>query len=334
MFERALPRPGARLRAQRRRFRRLPDPAGPRSRRAGRARGDRHARAHCGFLYAARRPARHLRRAAAGASTSSVRACATTAWRTARCSSGRTNPAYAMPPEFQLLATILERLLEKSGGAHGKAERDMLRRCRLGRFSSRRSAADRQSRTPASAATERSAGTAGATDALSAAIPGRLMQSYKMQFAECRVSGVPSSWSDMDTLKGKTLFITGASRGIGLAIALRAARDGANVAIAAKSDVPNPKLPGTIHSAAAAVEAAGGNGAARSSAISAKKIRCAPRSTQTVAALRRHRHPGQQRQRDLAARRARHADEALRPDAAGQRARHVSCARRSVCRIC
>ena len=62
----------------------------------------------------------------------------------------------------------------------------------------------------------------------------------------------------MSTLRGKTLFITGASRGIGLAIALRAARDGANVAIAAKSAVPNPKLPGTIHSAAAAVEAAGG----------------------------------------------------------------------------
>ena len=62
----------------------------------------------------------------------------------------------------------------------------------------------------------------------------------------------------MTTLNGKTLFITGASRGIGLAIALRAARDGANIVIAAKSDVPNPKLPGTIHSAAAAVEAAGG----------------------------------------------------------------------------
>lgn len=60
------------------------------------------------------------------------------------------------------------------------------------------------------------------------------------------------------TLEGKTLFITGASRGIGLAIALRAARDGANVAIAAKSAVANPKLPGTIHTAAAAVEAAGG----------------------------------------------------------------------------
>ena len=62
----------------------------------------------------------------------------------------------------------------------------------------------------------------------------------------------------MATLSGKTLFITGASRGIGLAIAQRAARDGANVAIAAKSSVPNPKLPGTIHSAARVVEEAGG----------------------------------------------------------------------------
>ncbi|WP_426661367.1 SDR family oxidoreductase [Rhodanobacter aciditrophus] len=62
----------------------------------------------------------------------------------------------------------------------------------------------------------------------------------------------------MGSLSGKTLFITGASRGIGLAIALRAARDGANIAIVAKSGVPNPKLPGTIHTAAAAVEEAGG----------------------------------------------------------------------------
>src|SRR5688572_31507621 len=66
----------------------------------------------------------------------------------------------------------------------------------------------------------------------------------------------------MADLRGKTLFITGASRGIGLAIALRAARDGANVAIAAKSTVPNPKLPGTIHTAAEAVNAAGGRGLA------------------------------------------------------------------------
>jgi citronellol/citronellal dehydrogenase len=60
------------------------------------------------------------------------------------------------------------------------------------------------------------------------------------------------------SLAGKTLFITGASRGIGLAIALRAARDGANIAIAAKTDAPHPKLPGTIHTAAAEIEAAGG----------------------------------------------------------------------------
>ena len=66
----------------------------------------------------------------------------------------------------------------------------------------------------------------------------------------------------MTTLAGKTLFVTGASRGIGLAIALRAARDGANVAIAAKSAVPNPKLPGTIYTAAEAVTAAGGQGLA------------------------------------------------------------------------
>ena len=60
------------------------------------------------------------------------------------------------------------------------------------------------------------------------------------------------------SLVGRTLLITGASRGIGLAIALRAARDGANVTIAAKTDLPHPKLDGTIHTAAAMVEAAGG----------------------------------------------------------------------------
>jgi len=60
------------------------------------------------------------------------------------------------------------------------------------------------------------------------------------------------------SLRGKTLFITGASRGIGLAIGLRAARDGANVVIAAKTAEPNPKLPGTVYSAAAEIEAAGG----------------------------------------------------------------------------
>ena len=62
----------------------------------------------------------------------------------------------------------------------------------------------------------------------------------------------------MADLGGKTLFVSGGSRGIGLAIALRAARDGANVAIAAKTSEPNPKLPGTIHTAAAEIEQCGG----------------------------------------------------------------------------
>jgi citronellol/citronellal dehydrogenase len=62
----------------------------------------------------------------------------------------------------------------------------------------------------------------------------------------------------MGTLRGKTLFITGASRGIGLAIALRAARDGANIVIAAKTATPHPKLPGTIYTAAEEIRAAGG----------------------------------------------------------------------------
>src|SRR6266446_8201779 len=62
----------------------------------------------------------------------------------------------------------------------------------------------------------------------------------------------------MSTVSGKTLFVTGASRGIGLAIALRAARDGANVAIAAKTETPHPKLEGTIYTAAEQIEKAGG----------------------------------------------------------------------------
>jgi citronellol/citronellal dehydrogenase len=62
----------------------------------------------------------------------------------------------------------------------------------------------------------------------------------------------------MRSLSGKTLFITGASRGIGKAIALRAARDGANIVIAAKTETPHPRLPGTIFTAAAEIESAGG----------------------------------------------------------------------------
>ncbi|HEY0778014.1 MAG TPA: NAD(P)-dependent oxidoreductase [Gemmatirosa sp.] len=72
------------------------------------------------------------------------------------------------------------------------------------------------------------------------------------------VAGSQDGASVAPTLAGKTVFITGGSRGIGLAIALRAARDGANVVVAAKTDAPHPKLPGTVHSAAAEIEAAGG----------------------------------------------------------------------------
>ena len=61
------------------------------------------------------------------------------------------------------------------------------------------------------------------------------------------------------SLEGRTMFISGASRGIGLAIALRAARDGANVALIAKTAEPHPKLEGTVHTAAAAIEEAGGH---------------------------------------------------------------------------
>src|ERR671917_12482 len=60
-------------------------------------------------------------------------------------------------------------------------------------------------------------------------------------------------------LKDRTMFISGASRGIGLAIALRAARDGANVALIAKTDQPHPKLEGTVHTAAQQIEEAGGS---------------------------------------------------------------------------
>src|SRR4029079_17967744 len=60
-------------------------------------------------------------------------------------------------------------------------------------------------------------------------------------------------------LAGKTILMSGGSRGIGLAIALRAARDGANVALMAKTDAPHPKLEGTVHSAAELIRAAGGH---------------------------------------------------------------------------
>ena len=103
----------------------------------------------------------------------------------------------------------------------------------------------------------------------------------------------------MAGLAGKTLFITGASRGIGLAIAKRAARDGANIAVVAKTQEPHPKLEGTVDTAAAEIEAAGGRALA---------LPCDIRFEEEIARavardrhrFRRHRHLRQQRQRAVA----------------------------------
>src|SRR5262245_25187339 len=76
--------------------------------------------------------------------------------------------------------------------------------------------------------------------------------------AQAQGSAKAVAGGNLMPLKDKTLFISGGSRGIGLAIALRAARDGANVTIAAKTAEPHPKLPGTIHTAAEEIEKAGG----------------------------------------------------------------------------
>src|ERR1700712_1718967 len=74
----------------------------------------------------------------------------------------------------------------------------------------------------------------------------------------CSTLAGNNNWEGTMTFQGKTVFISGASRGIGLAIACRLAKDGARIILAAKTAEPHPKLPGTIFSAAAEVEAAGG----------------------------------------------------------------------------
>ena len=134
------------------------------------------------------------------------------------------------------------------------------------------------------------------------------------------------------SLQGKTLFITGASRGIGLAIALRAARDGANIAIAAKTETPHPKLPGTIHTAAADITAAGGQ---------ALPLAVDVRDDDAVAAaidahcggLRRHRHCRQQCQRHQPDAHGRDRHAPLRPDASDQHPRDTSWSASSPSRI-
>ena len=126
----------------------------------------------------------------------------------------------------------------------------------------------------------------------------------------------------MGSLANKTLFITGATRGIGLAIALRAARDGANVAIAAKTTEPHPKLPGTIFTAAEEIEAAGGK--ALPLAVDVRdEAQVARARGEDAWRLRRDRHRRQQCLRDRAERQAGHRHEAFRPDAPDQRARHL-----------
>lgn len=77
-----------------------------------------------------------------------------------------------------------------------------------------------------------------------------------------RESETATRWGPVGSLAGRTILMSGGSRGIGLAIATRAARDGANVAILAKTDTPDPRLPGTVHTAVEEIEAAGGTGVA------------------------------------------------------------------------
>ena len=84
-------------------------------------------------------------------------------------------------------------------------------------------------------------------------------QQFKPNSTAWVLKNIPTfDFTKVGDLKGKTIFISGASRGIGLAIALRAAKDGANIAIAAKTVKPHPKLAGTIYTAAEEVRAAGG----------------------------------------------------------------------------
>jgi NAD(P)-dependent dehydrogenase (short-subunit alcohol dehydrogenase family) len=116
------------------------------------------------------------------------------------------------------------------------------------------------------------------------------------------------------SLAGKTLFITGASRGIGLAIALRAARDGANIAIAAKTAEPHPKLAGTIYTAAEDIERAGGKALPLLVDVRDETL-VRDALAKTAAQFRRHRYRRQQCQRHPAYECRQYRHEAVRPDA-------------------
>ena len=126
----------------------------------------------------------------------------------------------------------------------------------------------------------------------------------------------------MNNLKGKTLFITGASRGIGKAIALRAAVDGANIVIAAKTTEPHPKLPGTIYSASEEIEEHGGQALPLVVDIRFEdQVQAAV--DKTVDTFGRHRYSNQQCQRDQFDWYTADGNEALRPDASNQLAGYV-----------
>ena len=103
----------------------------------------------------------------------------------------------------------------------------------------------------------------------------------------------------MANLAGKTLLITGASRGIGRAIALRAARDGANIAVLGKTDTPNPKLAGTVHDTVRDIERAGGRGLACVCDVRFED-QVNGRRREHHRDVRRHRLLDQQRERDPA----------------------------------
>ena len=124
------------------------------------------------------------------------------------------------------------------------------------------------------------------------------------------------------SLKGKTILMSGGSRGIGLAIALRAAADGANVAIMAKTGTAHASLEGTVHTAAAQIEAAGGTGAGHRGGRAQRRGRARRRGADRRT-LRRDRRGGQQRLRDRPVQDRRRVDEEVRPDDGHQRARHL-----------
>ena len=124
------------------------------------------------------------------------------------------------------------------------------------------------------------------------------------------------------TLAGKTMFISGASRGIGLAIAKRAAADGANIALIAKTAEPHPKLEGTVYTAAKELEEAGGQALPIVGDIRDGDS-VAARGGQDRRAVRRHRHLREQRVGDQPRFDHRGAAQAVRPDERHPGARHL-----------